>query len=73
MTPNEQIAAFANELQNVVQRFIREYDLNLADAIGTLELVKLELWDAQRNLLMMGKPPPDDNDDDDDAPEWQHG
>jgi uncharacterized protein YejL (UPF0352 family) len=44
MDQNEQIDHLANELVAVINRFRAEYDLTLAAAIGTLEVVKLELF-----------------------------
>lgn len=44
MTQPEQINALANELQAVVNRYRREFDLPLASVIGTLEHVKLWTW-----------------------------
>jgi hypothetical protein len=42
MNINEQTDAFLFELQNVVNRFRAEYDLNHATIIGTLEMVKMD-------------------------------
>jgi len=42
MNINEQTDAFLFELQNVVNRFRAEYDLNHATIIGTLEIVKMD-------------------------------
>jgi hypothetical protein len=47
MTEREQIAAFAKELAMLVDRYRREFQLSLASAIGTLEVVKLELYVEQ--------------------------
>lgn len=38
MTDREQIAAFETELHNLVQRFIEEFDLPTASALGVLML-----------------------------------
>ena len=43
MTQNEQQDAFVNELYAVINRFIDEYDLTLASAVGCLEVVKTEM------------------------------
>lgn len=40
----EQQAQLEAELQKVILRFIKEYDLTLADAVGTIEVVKLWLY-----------------------------
>ena len=42
MDINEQTDAFLFELQNVVNRFRAEYDLNHATIIGTLEILKID-------------------------------
>ncbi len=44
MTDPEQISAFAADLQSVIDRYRAEFNLTLAAAIGTLEVVKLELF-----------------------------
>jgi hypothetical protein len=44
MTDPEQIAAFAADIQRVIDRYRAEFNLTLAAAIGTLEVVKLELF-----------------------------
>lgn len=44
MTDSEQIAALAADLQRVIDRYRAEFNLTLAAAIGTLEVVKLELF-----------------------------
>ena len=44
MTDSEQIAALAADLQRVIDRYRAEFHLTLAAAIGTLEVVKLELF-----------------------------
>lgn len=44
MTDPEQIAAFAADIQKVVDRYRAEFNLTLAAAIGTLEVVKLQLF-----------------------------
>lgn len=40
----EQQAQLEAELQKVILRFIKEYDLTLADAVGTIEVLKLWLY-----------------------------
>ena len=47
MTQNEQIARFAAELHALINRYRAEYDLTLASAIGTMEVVKLELFNQE--------------------------
>ena len=44
MSDSEQIAALAADLQRVIDRYRAEFNLTLAAAIGTLEVVKLELF-----------------------------
>jgi uncharacterized protein YejL (UPF0352 family) len=44
MTDPEQISALAADLQSVIDRYRAEFNLTLAAAIGTLEVVKLELF-----------------------------
>ena len=47
MTEPEQIFALAADLQRVIDRYRAEFNLTLAAAIGTLEVVKLELFHSQ--------------------------
>lgn len=42
MDINDQTDAFLFEIQNVVNRFRAEYDLNHATIVGVLEVVKLD-------------------------------
>lgn len=49
MSEQEQIAAFEASLRQVIRRYMSEFNLTLASAIGTLESVKLELWLDQKN------------------------
>lgn len=44
MTDPEQVAALAADLQRVIDRYRAEFNLTLAATIGTLEVVKLELF-----------------------------
>jgi hypothetical protein len=44
MTDPEQISALAADLQRVIDRYRAEFNLTVAAAIGTLEVVKLELF-----------------------------
>lgn len=44
MSEPEQVAALAADLTKVIDRYRAEFDLTLAAAIGTLEVVKLELF-----------------------------
>lgn len=50
MNHKDQISHFANELRAVVNRFKAEYELCIADAIGTIEVVKLELFAEQTKI-----------------------
>ena len=61
MNINEQTDAFLFELQNVVNRFRAEYDLNHATIIGTLEIVKMDYLIEGDDVEFI-----DDMDDDDD-------
>jgi hypothetical protein len=47
MSDAEQIAALATDLQKVIDRYRAEFNLTLAAAIGTLEVVKLELFQTE--------------------------
>ena len=40
MTQEEQTQAFADDLENLVWRYIEEFDLTSASVVGALELVK---------------------------------
>lgn len=44
MNDAEQIQAFANDIQKVIELYRKEFNLTLAAAIGVLEVVKLELF-----------------------------
>ena len=44
MNHSEQVNALAADLARVIDRYRAEFDLTLAAAIGTLEVVKLELF-----------------------------
>lgn len=43
MTSQEQVEALAADLQRVLDRYRAEFDLTLAEAVGVLEIIKLEL------------------------------
>lgn len=47
MTESEQIAALASDINKVIERYRAEFNLTLASAIGTLEVVKLELFQKE--------------------------
>jgi hypothetical protein len=47
MTDPEQVQALADDLKRVIDRYRAEFDLTLAAAIGTIEVVKLELFKEQ--------------------------
>jgi hypothetical protein len=47
METPEQIAQFHTSLAAVIHRARSEYDLTLASVIGTLEIVKLELYSEE--------------------------
>ncbi len=68
MDHNEQTDAFLYELQNVVNRFRTEFDLNHATIIGCLEMVKLDyLTDSDDLLFEQDDQPTDENKDNDDG------
>lgn len=41
------VSVFANELQAVVNKF-RDEGLTVGEALGAIEILKLELWQDQR-------------------------
>lgn len=47
MDHKEQLKAFVGEIEAVVERFAAEFDLTMAEAIGGLEIVKLNLFNQQ--------------------------
>ena len=47
MTEQQQIKAFAADLGRLIGRYRSEFNLSLAAAVGTLEVVKLELFAEQ--------------------------
>lgn len=47
MNDPEQIQAFAEDLYLLIERYRAEFNLTLASAIGTLEVVKLELFKSE--------------------------
>ncbi len=49
MDESQQTAAFAADLNRVVERYRAEFNLTVAAAIGTLEVVKLELFHQQKD------------------------
>ena len=49
MTDPEQITALATDLQRVIDRYRAEFNITLAAAIGTLEVVKLQLFHDESN------------------------
>lgn len=49
MNHSEQVNALAADLTRVIDRYRAEFDLTLAAAIGTLEVVKLELFQNETN------------------------
>lgn len=51
MDHHEQQEALETELRGVIARFRTEFNLSLADAVGTIECVKLELFrDQMRDI-----------------------
>ena len=47
MSDAEQIAALAADITKVIDRYRAEFNLTLAATIGTLEVVKLELFNSE--------------------------
>lgn len=48
MSESEQVEAFAADLRKVIDRYRSEFELTVAAAIGTLEVVKLDLYLNER-------------------------
>jgi len=44
MKESDQVDAFSNALIRVINRYREEFDLTLESVIGTLEILKLELF-----------------------------
>lgn len=65
MNINEQTDAFLFELQNVVNRFRAEYDLNHATIVGTLEIVKMDYLIEGDDVEFIADDDMDDSDNDD--------
>ncbi len=63
MNINEQTDAFLFELQNVVNRFRAEYDLNHATIVGTLEIVKMDYLIEGDDVEFIDDMDDSDNDD----------
>lgn len=63
MNINEQTDAFLFELQNVVNRFRAEYDLNHATIVGTLEIVKMDYLIEGDEVEFIDDMDDSDNDD----------
>lgn len=51
MTEPEQIELLERDLRKVIQLYKDEYQLSVAAAVGTLEIIKLELWREQTEKL----------------------
>lgn len=64
MNINEQTDAFLFELQNVVNRFRAEYDLNHATIVGTLEIVKMDYLIEGDDVEFIDDMGDDDDNDD---------
>ena len=47
MERQERIEHISEELQNTVIRLSREYDIKVAEMIGVLEIIKLNLFNEQ--------------------------
>lgn len=48
MTQPDQIAAFVEDLEKVVDRYRQKFDLPLASILGSLEALKLHLFITER-------------------------
>lgn len=55
MNVDDQQIAFETDLNNLIDRYISEFDLTLASAIGVLETVKLDLYLRHYNDPEFGK------------------
>lgn len=49
VTESEQINAFVFDINRVIDRYRAEFNLTLASAIGALEVIKMELYNNQKN------------------------
>lgn len=49
MSRQEQINAFARDVNALIDRYAAEFNLTVADAVGVLELCKLDLWHRESN------------------------
>jgi len=52
MTQIQQTNAFQNDLTKLIERYRSEFDLSLASAIGVLEIVKLDLYTDQLEIVV---------------------
>lgn len=48
MSPSEQTDAFQKDIEAVIDRYRKEFDLTLASAIGTLMVVMLDLHEGEK-------------------------
>lgn len=48
MSHQEQIRAFSNDVSALIDRYAAEFNLTVADAVGVLEMAKLDLWNRER-------------------------
>lgn len=48
MTHQEQIAAFQADIEAVIERYRKEFDLPLASAVGVLEVIKHDLIEGEK-------------------------
>jgi len=51
MSDPEQVSALATDLMKVIDRYRAEFNLTVAATIGTLEVVKLELFTEETKDL----------------------
>ena len=68
MNNNEQTDAFVMELDNLVARFVREFDINTYTIVGVLEDKKLELLESREVEFDVGE-----DFFDDDTPDAESG
>ncbi len=64
MNQEDQQEAFWFELQSLINRFRREYDMTYASFIGVLEMIKMELNTEADEILI-------EELDEDDREDWQ--
>ena len=51
MNQEDQQEAFAHELDALIDRFVQEFSLTVASAVGVLEMAKLDLFSREMENL----------------------